>query len=380
MKKAPFSLKKITALLFLLFLLFTTAHSEESSKKLTVHFFGASTCSECNAIKTNLLRPLDEKYESLVVKDYDILVEKNLNTLFRFQDHYSTMGDAISLFVADTFLLGYNNIMKNGKTVILEKMDQAVDEVVLTESDVDHIEDQFRNINFWFLTLTGLADGINPCAIATMIFLISFLTTQKLKFKQTLIVGQTYILAVFLTYFAIGFGTFNALRGLEEIHIVSSLIKWAAILLCTFVAVLSIRDGIVFHKTKNIKDIKLQLSDTVKMKIHDIIKTKLTGKNLIISAAITGFLVTLFETMCTFQTYLPVLTVMQNRGTHRIQVFFYLLYYNFLFIVPLQIVMIAAYKGMTWNSLAKRTQKNMVAVKFIIASVMIALAYYLFRG
>ncbi|KMQ51224.1 hypothetical protein CHISP_1930 [Chitinispirillum alkaliphilum] len=316
------------------------------------------------------------------IKEYDILLEENIRKLLQYERHYRiAMGDPISLFVADTFLLGYDDIMKYGEKLILEKLESAqynISESAIEASDKDVIEEAYLGMSFWLVTVAGLADGINPCAIATMIFLISFLAMQKINFKQTLIVGQTYILAVFLTYFAIGFGAFHALRTFERFHLVSEGIRWAAIALCGFVAVFSIRDAFVFKKTKNLKDIKLQLPDSVKMKIHEVIKTKLTGKNLILSAAITGFIVTLFETMCTAQTYLPILRALPKHEAYRVQGYLYLLYYNFLFIVPLQIVMIAAYKGMTWNSLAKRTQNNMVAVKLIIASVMIALASYLY--
>ncbi|MDG5815901.1 hypothetical protein QA601_12490 [Chitinispirillales bacterium ANBcel5] len=374
--------RSIIACFFLVLIIVSSSFSKDTTQTLTVHFFGASTCRECNTIKREVLEPLQQEHSSsLTIKNHDINEDEKIRKLLNFERQYGIIeGNPISLFVADTFLLGYNNIMQNGEQLILEKLQSPEFQTTIVDSDYDIIGETFRGFSFWLITLAGLADGINPCAIATMIFLISFLATQKLDFKRTLLVGQTYIFAVFLTYFSIGLGAFHALRTFERFHFVSEGIRWSAIALCAFVAVLSLRDAFVFHKTKNIKNIKLQLPDSVKMKIHDVIKKKLTGKNLLISAFITGFIVTLFETMCTAQTYLPILRALPKHESYRIQGYLYLLYYNFLFIVPLQIVMIAAYKGMTWNNLAKGTQKNMVAIKIIIATVMVALATYLFMN
>jgi cytochrome c biogenesis protein CcdA len=367
-------------------ILFCTAvvAAADDSDHLTVHYFGESTCRDCHNLEENILDPLEEKLgERLTITRHNILNPEKLEKLKRFEQAYSIeRGNAISLFVADTFLLGFDDIRNMADSVILQRL-QAPEKYSMPETetgDTNPVVESFQNFSFWLITLAGLADGINPCAIATMIFLISFLATRKINTRETIVVGQSFIFTVFLTYFAIGLGGFHALRSLEEYWIISEGIRWAAILLCVFVAVFSIRDALVFYKTRDVKKIRLQLPDSVKSKIHGVIRKRLTGRNMIIGACITGFLVTLFETLCTAQTYLPVLRVMTQHEELRLQVYLWLLYYNFLFIVPLQVVMIAAYKGMTWSSLAQGTQKNMVHIKIAIALVMIFLAGYLYYG
>ncbi|MGF1655598.1 MAG: hypothetical protein ACFCU3_01325 [Verrucomicrobiales bacterium] len=50
----------------------------------------------------------------------------------------------------------------------------------------------------------GLLDGLNPCAFATIIFLLSYLQVARKSGREILQIGVAYILGVFCTYFALG--------------------------------------------------------------------------------------------------------------------------------------------------------------------------------
>jgi len=157
-------------------------------------------------------------------------------------------------------------------------------------------------------------------------------------------------------------------------------IRWGAYRIAILVAVLSFRDAIVFRKTRDTDNIALQLPKMVKMRIHKIISGNLSGTSLIIGSIITGFLVTLLEAICTGQMYVPYIVAMTQRESLKVVGYLYLAFYNFLFVLPLIIVMFLAYYGMKWNDLAKKTQKNMVVLKVVLGIVMTALALYLAFG
>jgi hypothetical protein len=61
--------------------------------------------------------------------------------------------------------------------------------------------------------------------------------------------------------------------------------------------------------------------------------------------------------------YLPYIVAMTQRDSLRITGYLYLIFYNFLFVLPLLIVMVLAFFGLKWNDLAKSTGKHMVALK-----------------
>ena len=75
--------------------------------------------------------------------------------------------------------------------------------------------------------------------------------------------------------------------------------------------------------------------------------------------------------------YVPYIVAMTQRESLRLKGFLFLILYNFLFVLPLLIVMVLAYFGLKWNDLAKKTQKNMVFLKITLGLVMTALAFYL---
>ncbi len=373
------------SLLIILVLQFVSA----DSSKLQLHFFGSATCGECLQIKEVLLYPLQKKYpDDLKINFYDTDKDSALSILIKMEEKYHTNSNASQmLFFPDTFLAGFEEITRSGYKMITERIQNkekyAAHEIIQSDSSTldKYLKDKALDWSFFAGTLvTGLADGINPCAIATMIFLISFLATRKKSRREIFTIGLAYTTTVYITYFAMGLGLKGILEQLKNFYIVSQSIRWGAFSLAIVVACLSFRDAIVFGKTKDTENIRLQLPKAVKLRIHKVISGNLSGSSLVIGSIITGFLVTLLEAICTGQMYVPYIVAMTQRENLRIAGYLYLAFYNFLFVLPLIIVMFLAYYGLKWNDLAKKTQKNMVIIKIILGLVMTGLAIYLGIG
>ena len=58
--------------------------------------------------------------------------------------------------------------------------------------------------------LTGLVDGINPCAMAILLFFVSFLFTIRKTRVSIARMGAVYIAAVYVVYFLVGLGLLRA--------------------------------------------------------------------------------------------------------------------------------------------------------------------------
>ncbi len=59
----------------------------------------------------------------------------------------------------------------------------------------------------------GLADGLNPCAFSTLVFLVSLLAVARVRGRRLLAVGASFCAATFLAYTALGLGLLQALRA-----------------------------------------------------------------------------------------------------------------------------------------------------------------------
>jgi hypothetical protein len=386
-------IKNIKVLLFLITIQYITVFSSplQTQNKIGLHidFFGSVTCDECMRIKSELLQPLLEKHaNNLNMTFYDIETDSGIKAIIGFEKKYKITTNASQLLCfPDTFLSGFDDIMEHGRSMIETRIGkvQFTTEKRNTLSDSIDIQNVLRSKTlrwgFFLGTLvTGLIDGINPCAIATMIFLISFLATKKRSRNEIIFIGIAYTATVFITYLAMGLGFKGILEHIKGYHIISTIIRWGACGLAVIVAIVSFRDAIVFHKSKNTEEIALQLPKAVKLRIHKIISGNLSKRNLLIGSVITGFLVTLLEAICTGQMYVPYIVAMTQQDSLRAVGYLYLIFYNFLFVLPLIIVMVLAYFGLKWTDLAKQTQKKMVLLKVLLGIIMTGLAIYLAVG
>ena len=363
--------------------------STEIGNALELHFFGSSTCEECMRIKSELLLPLQNRHKKqLVIHLHEVESDSGLKELIRLEKVFNISSDAAQmLFFPDTFLSGFDDIMQMGTPMIEARLASGTAQVKSSSAAGDSVDlagilrDRAFNWGFFLGTLaTGLADGVNPCAIATMIFLISFLATRKRGRSEILLIGIAYTATVFLTYLAMGLGLKGVLEHISGYHIISLVIRWGAFSIACIVAILSFKDAITYHRSKSTDQITLQLPKAVKLRIHKIISGNLSGRSLLIGSIITGFLVTLLEAICTGQMYIPYIVAMTQHSSLRLAGYLYLAFYNFLFVLPLLIVMVLAYFGMKWNELAKQTQKRMVLLKVLLGFVMAGLAVYLAVG
>ncbi len=371
--------------LCLIFISLTNSFSGEiKPDKLTVYFFGSRTCGECLEIKQVLLEPLSERYpDKLSIEYHNIDDEKSFQLLIKFEEEYNVIATyPQELFLPDTFLAGYEPIMESAEKLIEEYISNP-DKWVKKCTAIDtsrykqDLEKRIEKFTFLGIFFAGLIDGINPCAIATMIFLISFLATQKRKRLEVLVIGLSFTAAVFITYLLMGLGAFKALTLLEQYYWISEIIRWSAVALAGIVSIASFIDAFSYSKSGKTESIKLQLPKSLKLRIHKIISGNLSGTRLITGAIITGFLVTLLEAVCTGQVYLPTIVLMTKAAGFHMKGWLYLIFYNFLFVLPLMIVMVLAYYGMKWNELAKTTQKHLTLIKILIGVILGAFAVFL---
>ena len=361
-------------------------HATAAGQRLTVHFFGSSTCEECHQIETNLLAVLEREHtDNLRIVIHDIESDSGFALARTMEIRYGVKTlSPQELFLPDTFLTGYNDIMKSGRAAVLlrlsnpERFKPIAGSVSGAAVDVHSaIQQKLSAFSFIALFSAGFLDGINPCAIATMIFLISFLGTQKRNRKDVLKIGLAFSGTVFVTYLSIGLGAFRILTLMDQFFWISLGINAFAVGLSVWVAAFSIRDAVVYYRTHDTAAMKVQLPKSIKLLIHSVIKDNLSSNKIVVGAIITGFLVTLLEGVCTAKIYLPTIVLMTRAVGFRMLGWLLLLFYNFLFVLPLLIVMIAAAYGLKWTRVSKFTQTHLALMKVLLALVLFALATYI---
>jgi hypothetical protein len=224
--------------------------------------------------------------------------------------------------------------------------------------------------------IAGLVDSINPCAIASLIFFLSYLTLGGRKPRDLLWIGGLFTLGAFLTYFCIGLGLLQALHSLRAVPLLARGLYLFAAYVTLTLAALSFRD---YRRARRgaTAQIALQLPRGVKLQIHQVIRTQLGLKHLAVAALVTAVLVSGLQFVCTSQIYLPTLMYMAQAGDQRLRAIGLLLLYNLMFVLPLIVIFLAAYFGVSTRSMAKLAARHAATTKLLMTVLFVGFTLYL---
>jgi cytochrome c biogenesis protein CcdA len=350
-------------------------------KYIYVAFFGTPGCGECN-INWDMITKLKEEYPKLVPEwfDYSNKTVMDLeNKLFDLYGVYKVerypnvyvMAPYRALFIGDHVLLDDDITEENLRQLILEYISEDVGTVPpwkLVKS-----ESWFLDLPPFFAVIVGgLADGVNPCAFAVVVFFVSYLEYLGRRKREIALVGVSFIVAVFLTYFLIGTGILLFVRHLQIYPTVSFAVKVGVACFAIILGLVNIYDYYL-SKRKGVEAAKLQLPRILKTKIHAVIRKTRETRFIVPFAFASGFIVSLFELACTGQVYLPVIALLSEPSL-RAQAILYLILYNVMFILPLLIVFGVASFGVRSQKLGEFLRKHAGKMKLIIALILFILA------
>lgn len=222
----------------------------------------------------------------------------------------------------------------------------------------------------------GLVDGLNPCAFATLVFFISYMTFTGRRGRDILLVGAAFTLGVFLTYLLVGVGLSKIITSLPGF---SSWGRWVYLLtglLCVVLAALTIRD-FVRARQGLASEMTLKLPMRLRQQINRVIREGAQMRAFVPMAFLTGFLVSLIELACTGQVYLPAIMLMLSVPEMASRAFWYLLVYCLAFVVPLVVVFALAYLGTTSEQFGRIVGQHTATVKALTAVLFVALALWM---
>jgi len=137
---------------------------------------------------------------------------------------------------------------------------------------------------------------------------------------------------------------------------------------------LSFRDARRFRQSGRADQVTLQLPGRIKQEIHRLMRRTLAYRYLIPGAFGLGVLVTVLESVCTGQVYLPTLVLLTREEGPDSRWFGYLLLYNLMFIIPLLVLFAAAVRGVSTRTFLAWSRVNVVRGKILLGIFFLALA------
>jgi cytochrome c biogenesis protein CcdA len=353
-----------------------------TDRPIYLAYFEQAGCQDC-ARTTYDLRVVQEQYPQLQVERFSIEEAEN-KALNEWLSEKVGVPEEQRLstpmvIVGQDYLIGTDATLNNLLAVV-SKYQATGAERTWEDFDPDEagqsIIDRFQSFGVATVLIAGLIDGLNPCAFATLVFFISYLTFAGRRGRDILFVGLSFTLGVFITYLLVGMGLLTVVQSLG---IFSSLGRWLYLLtalLCIVLAMLTFRD---YGKARQgqVTEMALKLPMSFRRRINKVIRESSQVRAFVVMAFVTGFVVSLIELACTGQVYLPTIVYVLSQTDLAAQAFLYLVLYCLMFILPLIVVFLLSYFGTTSQQLGQFVNRHTATIKLVTGLVFVGLALWM---
>jgi cytochrome c biogenesis protein CcdA len=212
----------------------------------------------------------------------------------------------------------------------------------------------------------ALVDGINPCAFTVLLLFITALTTtlqvgehhvQGMR-ARLYGMGSIYIVAVFLTYLALGVGLLKSMDFFTQQHVPARLGALVAVLL-----------GLWMLKDYFLPDTGWRLQAPPQL---GALARRMGKKATVPALVLGGFLIGLCTVPCSGAVYLAILSLLALQPTALLG-YGYLVLYNVIFILPLVAILVVAASRPALNRLAHWNLHHREWVRLALGSGVVAM-------
>ena len=303
------------------------------TNKVTIDFFYSPLCPHCLAEK-EFLKELKEKYPEIEIKQYDVISNpENQKILKDFYEKYQVpekdRGWVPVTFTPTEYFIGFNEQIARELESCLkvclgeEKLiSQKIKIPLFGEIDISKMSLPILTV------ILGAVDGLNPCAMWVLLFLIALLINTRSR-KKMWLVGGTFIAASGLVYYLILTAWLNLFLVISHVNLIRILIGTFALGL----GIWQIKNFITYHPgVCKVLGLKSKLERGLKERVEKIVASPLTLAT-IGSLIILALGVNLVEFFCSAglpAIYTKVLTLSQ---ISTLSYYLYLLLYTFVFML-----------------------------------------------
>ncbi len=359
----------LTLFLVLLISLIINVSAQElpEDNQKNIYFFWGVGCPHCENVKDSGILEEVDKIENVNV--YQLEVYNNQEN----RDKYTHFADELGInqyqrgvpFLVIECQKGYSYFI--GDSPIINNLKEAITtcnpmKEIKTEG-ISSDNPNSQSLTLGAIIVAALIDSINPCAFGVLIFLLATMLSMASS-KRALKYGLIYVFIIFLVYFLAGLGI---MKIITEFSGVMNYIIILAGILVFIGGLIEIKDFFWYGKGVSLR-IPVSMKPTLE---------RITQKGTLWAVILLGIIVALVELPCTGGIYLAILSLMHINKTFGIP---YLLLYNFIFILPLLVMVLVAYYGTKTEKITNWVEGNKKYMRLGAGIVMIGLAVYLLNS
>lgn len=209
----------------------------------------------------------------------------------------------------------------------------------------------------------ALVDAIAPCEFAIMIILLSTMLAGGHR-RRVLYTGFAFALALFLSYLAMGLGLYGAISSFTISNVFMKVIAVLAIVL----GLMHLKDFFFYGKWFVME---VPMGWRPKMKA---IARSVTSP---IAAFGIGVAMSLFLLPCTGGPYIVIISMLGQKEEFG-QAFWYLVFYNVIFILPLIIMTLLIYAGFSPDKAEEIRLRRLKIIHLIAGVILLVMGVVIF--
>lgn len=366
--------KKTVVLIVLFSILISISISVSAQEQVDIYLFYGQGCPHCAKLET-FIDSVKAGYPTLNIIKKEVYFNQDNRALF--EQMSAAYGQSVSgvptIFISDQVFIGFNDRISDSlEKTIAECAEKGCesplqhtksDNTTAIEGGSSSLEDPQKNDLKKTITVPAVlsaaaVDAINPCAFAVLIILLTTVLATKSR-KRALGAGLAFSASVYISYLLMGIGLYTAINAVK-------IISWFYIImaaLAILIGLFNLKDYLWYGKWFVME---------VPLKWRPKLKELLRGVTSIPGAFLIGFAVSLFLLPCTSGPYIVILGLLAKTATKNFALLLLLLY-NFIFILPMLIITLAIYFGITTTEKAERWRTSKLKHLHLIAGIILIL-------
>jgi cytochrome c biogenesis protein CcdA len=218
-----------------------------------------------------------------------------------------------------------------------------------------------------FTFFIGLIDGINPCALWVLMFLLTLLVNAQEK-KKIVIVGTVFVATSALVYLVFMIAWLNVFTFMG----ISKSVTIGLGIIVIIVGLINVKELFLFKR-----GVSLMIPEKAKPKLYTKMRGIMENPNTLLSVAGTvslAFFVNLIEFGCTVGLPAVYTRVLSIQRVSSLKKYLYMVFYNVSYVIPLLVVVFIFVFTMEKYRLQEKHGK---VLKIISGSLMLVLGFIL---
>jgi len=359
-----------------------------SAKRLEVELYYFSDCGHCREALAFVQEVAGERGGLVQLSVLDTartpdILPRFLATAKEYPGAPRILPSMVAL-VGDEMVLGEETILRGIESAIDRQLSRGGASLSIRRpAGPASTEEALSAVTIIPVILAGLADGVNPCAFAAMVLLVSVLSASAMSAggdgsastrRQLLLGGGAFVAAVFATYFLAGLALFKGARAIEGTAVAEAIVFWGVWALAVAGALLSGLDAAAYFRSGDASAQRLKVPDAIRRRFAGIMRGRFRRFGLVVGGLLGGIIIAILEGVCTGQMLVPATRYMAGTPGLRARGVSLLIIYNALFILPLVAILAAAVAGVHFRRLNAFLRRHLGGAKVLLAVVFGALA------